>query len=67
LILNLKGLNEFIHHFKMDNLKSVVMLMKPNCFMATIDLKDAYYSVSIKESENISDLHGEISCFSLPA
>ena len=47
LILNLKGLNKSItyHHFKMDILSSVVSLMRPNCFMATIDLKDAYYSV----------------------
>ena len=49
LILNLKGLNKNItyHHFKMDTLCSVVSLMRPNCFMATIDLKDAYYSVPV--------------------
>ena len=49
LILNLKGLNKSIiyHHFKMDTLSSVVSLMRPNCFMATIDLKDAYYSVPV--------------------
>lgn len=48
-ILNLKGLNEFVeyHHFKMENLKSAITLMRPNCYMATLDLKDAYYSVSI--------------------
>ena len=49
LILNLKYLNEFVeyHHFKMENLKSVIICMSPNCYMASIDLKDAYYSVSI--------------------
>lgn len=49
LILNLKHLNQFVeyHHFKMENLKSAITLMSPNCYMATIDLKDAYYSVSI--------------------
>ena len=31
----------------MENLKSPITLMRPNCFMASIDLKDAYYSVSI--------------------
>ena len=49
LILNLKNLNQFVqyHHFKMENLKSAITLMSPNCYMASIDLKDAYYSVSI--------------------
>lgn len=49
LILNLKHLNQFVeyHHFKMENLKSAITLMSPNCYMATIDLKDASYSVSI--------------------
>ena len=49
LILNLKNLNQFVqyHHFKMENLKSAITLMSPNCYMASIDLKDAYYSVSV--------------------
>lgn len=51
LILNLKHLNQFVeyHHFKMENLKSAITLMSPNCYMATIDLKDAYYSVSMDQ------------------
>ena len=51
MILNLKALNKTIvyHHFKMDTLGSVIQLMRPNCFMATIDLKDAYYSVPVTE------------------
>ena len=51
MILNLKGLNKHIekHHFKMDTLWSAVRLMTPNCFMASIDLKDAYYVVPIAE------------------
>ena len=51
MILNLKVLNKSItyHHFKLDNLGSVIKLMRPNCFMATIDLKDAYYSVPVSE------------------
>ena len=49
LILNLKQLNEFIvyHHFKMDSLQAATELMKPGCFMASIDSKDAYYTVPI--------------------
>lgn len=49
LILNLKQLNQSVeyHHFKMENLRNAITLMTPNCFMASIDLKDAYYSVSV--------------------
>ena len=51
MISNLKGLNKHIekHHFKMDTLWSAVRLMTPNYFMASIDLKDAYYVVPIAE------------------
>ena len=37
------------HHFEMDTLLSAVRLMTPNCFMASVDLKDAYYAVPIAE------------------
>ena len=49
LILNLRHLNESIayHHFKMDTLKTVIQLLTKNCYMASIDLKDAYYTVPI--------------------
>ena len=49
MMLNLKALNKSIvyHHFKMDTLGSVSRLIRPNCFMATIDLKDAYFSVPV--------------------
>ena len=51
LILNLKGLNKYLEykHFKMQIFQSVLSLIKPDCFMATIDLKDAHYSVKIDE------------------
>ena len=39
------------HHFKMDTLWTVVRMMKQNCFMASIDIKDAYYSVPISEND----------------
>lgn len=40
MILNLKEFNRFIvyHHFKMDNIESCIHLMKPGCFMSSIDL-----------------------------
>lgn len=49
IILNLKELNKIIeyHHFKMDSLKTAVNLVTKNCFLASVDLKDAYYSVPI--------------------
>ena len=49
LILNLKSLNQSItyRHFKMDTLQSAINLMTPNCFMASLDWKDAYYSVPV--------------------
>lgn len=49
MILNLKELNESIeyHHFKMDTFETALKLIKPNCFMASIDLRHAYYSVNI--------------------
>ena len=49
LILNLKRLNLFIEnsHFKMDTIHTILRLVTPNCWMASLDLKDAYYSVRI--------------------
>ena len=49
LILNLKKLNEYVtyEHFKMESIHSVAYCISPNCYMAKIDLKDAYYSVGI--------------------
>ena len=49
MILNLKSFNTNVthYHFKMDNIWSAIRLMKPGCYMASIDLKDAYYTVPI--------------------
>ena len=33
----------------MDTLQSAIRLMKQNCYMASVDLRDAYYSVPIDE------------------
>ena len=53
LILNLKKLNEHTEyiHFKMDTLASILRLVRPGAYMAKIDIKDAYYSVPIKKSD----------------
>ena len=49
LILNLKNLNEYVKysHFKMDTIHTALDLITQNCWMASLDLKDAYYSVGI--------------------
>ena len=46
LILNLKNLNEDMPYiqFKMETIQSVLSLITPRCYLASLDLKDAYYS-----------------------
>lgn len=48
-ILNLKNLNKFIKtdHFKLEDLRTAIKLMTINCYMATCDLKDAYFLLNI--------------------
>ena len=49
LILNLKNLNEDMPyiHFNMETLQSVLSLILPGRYLASLDLKDAYYSVPV--------------------
>ncbi len=49
MILNLTKLNEYLeyHHFKMDSIYTITHMMTPGCYMAKLDIKDAYYSVPI--------------------
>jgi hypothetical protein len=53
MILNLKKLNDFVeyHHFKMDTLETVLTLIRPGMFMASIDFTDVYYSWAIAEQD----------------
>lgn len=48
-IINLKELNQFINppHFKMEDGRTVTKLLAQNCYMASLDLKDAYYLIPI--------------------
>ena len=49
MILNLEQLFSFVeyHHFKMDTLTTAIKMMRKGCYMASVDLKDAYYTVPI--------------------
>ena len=50
-ILNLKCLNEecFTYDFKMETIKQVIHMITPNCYLASLDIKDAFYTVLIYE------------------
>lgn len=53
LVLNLKKLNKFMNyiHFKMENFEQAIRLISSGAFMASVDLKHAYYSVKIAEEQ----------------
>ena len=34
-------------HFKMDNLSTVLNMVRQDCYMTSIDLADAYYTVTV--------------------
>ena len=52
MILDLTELNKYVkyQHFKMFSLQTALELVKNNSWLASIDLKDAYYSVPIHSS-----------------
>ena len=51
MILNLKGLNEYIpyHHFQMDTFEKTLNLITKDMYMASLDLRHAYYSIPLAE------------------
>ena len=53
LILNFKKFNKTVayHHFKMNSLHTIIKLVTKNCFMASRDLKDAYYSIPVRQAD----------------
>ena len=52
VILNLKSLNEFIEykHLKMETVHTAIRLIRKGCLIASVDLKDAYYTVPVDKS-----------------
>jgi hypothetical protein len=51
-ILNLKCLNKFVDtkHFKMEDYRTAAKFITKNCYMACIDLRDAYFLLPVHES-----------------
>ena len=49
MIINLKPIKQFIVYrkFKMDTVSTCMQMITPNCYMASLDLKDAYYSLRV--------------------
>ena len=49
LILNLRLLNKAVqyYHFKMETINAAIHMMTRGCYMASVDLKDAYYSIPV--------------------
>lgn len=53
MILNLKKLNKEMEYikFKMETLSSILALVTKGCFFTKIDLKDAYYSIPVRDQD----------------
>ncbi|KAI8516580.1 hypothetical protein Bbelb_051610 [Branchiostoma belcheri] len=51
-VVNLKPLNQYVvaDHFKMEGMKKVQSLLQPNDWMATLDIKDAYFHIPLHQS-----------------
>ena len=52
-ILNLKPLNRCLpkQRFKMETLQSIISMMQPGLWLASVDLKDAYFHVPIAKKQ----------------
>ena len=51
MILNVKELNKYVlsSHFKMETLDTCLQMMQNNWYMASFDLKDAYFTILMHE------------------
>ena len=52
-IINLKTLNQYVakQHFKMEDIRTLRDIICPKDYMTKLDLKDAYFSVPVAESD----------------
>ena len=50
-VINLKNLNQHVSyaHFKMETLKHALDLISEGCWLASLDIKDAYFYVKIDQ------------------
>ena len=53
MVLNLKKLNEYIPYklFKMETFENALTLISKGSYMASVDLRNAYYSIQIAEEQ----------------
>ena len=53
MILDLTWVNKHVvyEHFKMCSLETAKDMLRENCWMASVDLRDAYYSVRVHEQD----------------
>ena len=51
LILNLKDLNKDVEfcQFNTETFADILKLVKSNCYMASLDIKDVYYTIPVAE------------------
>ena len=53
MILNLKKLNALVDapHFKMESIRNIVSMVRRNVWIASVDLKDAFFTIPICEDD----------------
>ena len=62
-ILNLKYLNAECdtYHFKNESVKQVIHMITPGCFLASLVIRDAFYSIPIHlEHRKFLKFHGRV-------
>lgn len=69
MILDLSRLKEDLvyKHFKMESLQTGADLMTRGCYLGSLDLADAYYSIPVVKSDRKFHSGGRDSCTNIPA
>ena len=54
-ILNLEYLNEecCTQHFKMESIRYAIYMIRPGMFLASLDIKDAFYSIPVQKTHQM--------------
>ena len=55
LILDLSDLNDSVvyRHFKMESLQTAIDMVQRDCYLGSLDLSDAYYSIPVTKEDRI--------------